>query len=150
MYSWQAAAARWTLLRARCVLHMNIQLRRRQLQHGYEDCSGRPVSLSARWTRTPTSYRPVIQQKRQCVDSRLRPRVDADLWWVIYRLQRPPSLSISMLDLHTSFLPSSHTTNHIMSRQQSGFKWDKRWWGFGIKMASAGPHANNLHLTPNR
>ena len=28
----------------------------------------------------------------------------------------------------------------------SGFKWGKRWWGFGIAVASAGPYANNLHL----
>ena len=32
------------------------------------------------------------------------------------------------------------------SKNQSGFKWGKRLWGFGMTVASAGPYANNLHL----
>ena len=31
-----------------------------------------------------------------------------------------------------------------------GFKRGKGWWGFGMTVASAGPYADNLHLTPDR
>jgi len=31
-----------------------------------------------------------------------------------------------------------------------GFLWGKRWWGFGMAVASTWPYANNLHLAPDR
>jgi len=34
-------------------------------------------------------------------------------------------------------------------KNQSAFKWGKRWWDFGMAVATAGPYANNLHLTPD-
>jgi len=33
---------------------------------------------------------------------------------------------------------------------QSGFKWSKTGWDFGMALASAGPYANNLQLAPHR
>ena len=36
-----------------------------------------------------------------------------------------------------------------VSRYQKGIKWEKRWWGFGMATASAGPYAINLHRAPD-
>ena len=55
------------------------------------------------------------------------------------------------------WLPLLHPFNGLFSRttwvsryqkgQTSLKKWCKRWWGFGMAVASAEPYANNLHLS---
>jgi len=82
-------------------------------------------------------------------------------------IRRPRRLSPSCVCVCVCIRPKSETESAVwnllllhpfngffsgttwVSRYQKGFKWGKRWWGFGMAVSSAGPYANNLHLAPD-
>ena len=48
------------------------------------------------------------------------------------------------------FSRTTWVSRYQKSETSLGFKWGKRWPGCWDAVASAGPYANNLHLTPDR
>jgi len=50
---------------------------------------------------------------------------------------------------HPSLFPDYLDKKVSEKQNHSGILCVKRWWGFGMAVASSGPHANDLHLDPD-
>ena len=78
------------------------------------------------------------------------------IWWTILMCSKADAsqLNPSLLLTHYTCLTASFLGapgKPASERQnQSGLKWGKKWWGFGMAVTSAGPYANQQHLAPDR
>ena len=86
---------------------------------------------------------------------------DVSKWEQTNDIRLSGLIHLSGIHLRRFYCTPLHPFNSLFSRitlvsqYQKGrtsldLKLGKRWWGFGVAVTSAGPHANNLHLAPDR